>query len=250
MSCRETRKYLGAYVDGELAAEQMLAVEAHVDDCETCAARVELERALKRELAALGDVRAPERLRRRVERISSRRRARRILAVAAVPAAAAAALVLALGVGAGDAGRADPLAAVVEDVVQRHSRDLPMEVRGPDPATAATWFCGKVDFPVRAPRLAIENASFEGARLSNVQSHQAAHMLYTVDGHRVTLMIFSADRIDLRGGERVRAGGREVTVGRRRGYNVAVLVEGDMAYALSSDLPAARLAGLFAQLGL
>ena len=116
-----------------------------------------------------------------------------------------------------------------------------MEVHSADPAAAASWFRGKVDFPVRIPRLDLKNASFQGARLSHVRDRQAAHMTYTVDGHRVTLMIFHTDDIAVRGGELVRVSGRDVLLGRRRGFNVAVMLDGDMAYAFSSDLPRGRL---------
>ena len=57
----------------------------------------------------------------------------------------------------------EPLAAVVDDVVKRHARELPMEVEGADPSVAASWFRGKVDFPVRVPHLDLQNASFDGA---------------------------------------------------------------------------------------
>jgi anti-sigma factor RsiW len=116
-----------------------------------------------------------------------------------------------------------------------------MEVEGADPSVAASWFRGKVDFPVRVPRLDLQNASFDGARLSHVRDHQAAHMVYTVDGHRVTLMIFSTDDIAIRGGDLVHVEGRDVVLGRRKGFNVAVMLDGDMAYAFSSDLPRGRL---------
>ncbi len=124
-----------------------------------------------------------------------------------------------------------------------------MEVKGPNPAAAASWFRGKVDFPVRAPGLSLEKASFEGARLSHVREHQAAHMTYSVDGHRVTLMIFNRRATLLRGGRRVQVDGRDVLLGRRNGFNVAVLLDGDMAYALSSDLPQDRLLALTRNLG-
>jgi anti-sigma factor RsiW len=243
MSCAETDKYLDAYIDGELEAGLMLEVESHIDGCESCAARRRLKQDLKSEIAALGrKIEAPASLRERVSTLSSRRRRRRLVLVAtAAPLAAAAALLLVLFVGGGPADSDGPLAAVVEDVVQRHARELPMEVRGADPAAAASWFRGKVDFPVRVPRLDLKNASFDGARLSHVRDRQAAHMVYTVDGHRVTLMIFNTDEIAIRGGDLVRVAGRDVVLGRRKGFNVAVMLDGDMAYAFSSDIPRGRL---------
>jgi len=133
-------------------------------------------------------------------------------------------------------------------VVARHTHELPMEVTSADPEDAASWFRGKVDFPVQGPNLRLKQASFEGARLSNVREHQAAHMTYNVDGHRVTLMIFNRQSTVLNGGRRVFVKGKEVLLGTRNGFNVAVLVDGDIAYALSSDLPQDRLLSLVGQL--
>lgn len=252
MNCAETKKYLDAFVDGELETGLILEVEAHVDGCASCAALAGLKRRIKSELAAAGArIATPALLRAKIEGLPSRRRNTRLVTAAvAAPLAAAAALLVVLNVGRAPAPADEPLAAVVNDVVERHSRDLPLEVRSADPAAAASWFRGKVDFPVRAPKLKLAGASFEGARLSNVQSAQAAHMVYNVDGHRVTLMIFPVEHLQIRGGTVVRAAGREVLLGRHNGYNVAVTVDGDMAYAVSSDLPKERLISLLTDMSI
>lgn len=239
MSCDEAKKYLDAYVDGELEAGAMLRVENHLSRCETCGAVVAVKSRLKEELAELGQRRAPAHLRARVEKIArTGGRVRIILRAAPLAAAAAFAVFILWPMGP---QAEEPMAAVVDDVVQRHVRDLPMEVQGPDPRSASSWFRGKVDFPVRAPALGLRNASFSGARLSNVRSHQAAHMLYDVDGHRVTVMIFNPEHTAFSGGERVSVGQRDVLIGQRNGYNVAIFIDGGMAYALSSDLSKRRL---------
>jgi len=253
MNCAEARKYLDAFVDGELEAGLILGLESHVEGCTTCAGHVGLRRRFKAELGALGArISAPASLRAKIDGLPGRHRNRRwVAAVVTAHLAAAAALLLILNVGRAPETGGDPLNAVVNDVVARHVRDLPLEVRSADPAAATSWFQGKVDFPVRAPKLELAGASFQGARLSNVQSQQAAHMAYTVDGHRVTLMIFPAEHLaSLRGGKVVRAGGRDVLLGRHNGYNVAVTVDGDMAYAVSSDLPSQRLVSLLTDMSI
>jgi hypothetical protein len=57
-------------------------------------------------------------------------------------------------------------------------------------------------------------------------------------------MIFPAGRVSLEGARVIREGGGEIFVGRRNGYNVAVIFDGDLAYAVSSDLPVPRLISL------
>ena len=245
MNCKEARKFLDAYGDGELAPTLMLDVDNHIETCESCGALAGLNRRLKSELQKRAEVKAPEHLRLKVERMrgASSRVRPLYIAAAVVPLAAAASLLFILVsplVGAPE----EQLSKVVEDVVARHAGELPMEVTGPDPAEAASWFRGKVDFPVRAPRLNLQKASFQGARLSNVREHQAAHMTYNVDGHRVTLMIFNRQNTHFSGGRQVEVDNRNVLLGRRNGFNVAVLLDGDMAYAFSSDLSQNRLISL------
>jgi len=246
MSCAETKKYLDAYIDSELEAEIMIEVESHLAECGSCFALNMLKRRMKEEVASLGErIVAPEIFRQKIQTLSTHRRRTRLWTVAAasIPLAAAATLMFVLNLNA-DAGK-DSMTAVVDDVINRHIRDLPMEVDGADTGKAASWFRGKVDFPVRAPNLHLKNASFKGARLSNVRSNQAAHMLYNVDGHKVTLMIFPTDSVNIKGGNTTIVNGKKVVLGRRNGFNVAVMINGDMAYALSSDLPTRRLLSLF-----
>ncbi|MCP4675526.1 MAG: hypothetical protein GY854_08475 [Deltaproteobacteria bacterium] len=241
MNCREVNKYLDAHVDGELEAGLMLDLDNHLDDCDDCRAATLVKRRLKTELFALGQTRAPEHLRAQITSLARTRRRKKTIAVVAMgPLAAAAAVLLVLAMPK-EKPSAEPVTAVVEDVVERHVRELPMEIEGPDPSHAASWFRGKVDFPVHGPNLNLKQASFQGARLSNVRAHQAAHMTYNLDGHRLSLMIFNPRTSVLRGGHRVQVGNREVLVGRRNGFNVVVFLDGDMAYALSSDLPQRRL---------
>lgn len=248
MKCKENQKYLDAYVDGELDPSRMLEVETHLESCDGCQSLVLVKRRLIHELSGYSEVRAPDHLRKKVENLrGGQHRFRNWMAVTVPLAAAASFLVIVLNVGM-SAPDDEQAAEVVSDVVARHSGELPMEVTGPDPAQAASWFRGKVDFPVRAPSLNVHQASFEGARVSNVREHQAAHMIYNVEGHRVTLMIFNRQNTLLDGGRHVRVDNKDILLGRRNGFNVAVLLDGDMAYALSSDLSQERLLTLVRQM--
>ncbi len=56
--CRIWREELGAWLDGELAAEAAALFEAHLPDCEGCNAALEAERGLDAQLAALPRIEA------------------------------------------------------------------------------------------------------------------------------------------------------------------------------------------------
>jgi len=63
--------------------------------------------------------------------------------------------------------------SVFEDIVRRHSSEHPAEVVGP-PTTVASWFRGKLHFPVRPVRFSSPDVQLVGARISNVQDREAA----------------------------------------------------------------------------
>jgi anti-sigma factor RsiW len=137
--------------------------------------------------------------------------------------------------------QAEPLANVIEDVAKQAARPWPVEFKSPDPNKAAQWLRDKVDFRVPSPKLKLANASLEGTRLSHAGAHPAAQWAYKVDGHPVTMMIFNTLGKAFTGGQSIDLDGRKVLTGRKNGYNLAIVFNGDMACALASDLPQERL---------
>ena len=249
MECQKSKRLLDVYVDGELDAGTMVELDVHVESCEACRALVVLSRRLKSELRSLSTVRAPDSLARAVEKLARRPRRMKIAAMASLPPlAAAAAVALFLFSQPSSEVSTAGMASLVSDVVERHVGNLPMEVTQSDPNQVAAWFDRKVSFPVRAPALGLRGASLEGGRISNVRDRQAAHINYQFGGHRVSMMIFNPDQLDFSGGQIVRAGERDVWVGRRNGYNVAIVIDNDMAYAISSDLSQKQLVEIAGQL--
>jgi anti-sigma factor (TIGR02949 family) len=118
------------------------------------------------------------------------------------------------------------------DVIRRHDRSAPPEVRGA-PMDMSRWFRGKLDFrvtPIELPR-----AELVGGRLSNVREREAATLYYEVDGRRVTVVVFEppvplerlAERADVAGNVYF----REV-----RGHTVPVVERGGLGYAFVGDL--------------
>lgn len=178
----------------------------------------------------------------------------------AVPAAAAAALLAFLAANEGG----NPVAATAEDnsggwfqgaaahtgslfeeVVRRHSIEHPAEVVGP-PTQVASWFRGKLEFPVRPVRFSSPDVQLVGARLSNVQDRDAAAFYYDVRGRRVTVMVFEppepVDEIAVR----TSYGGRGIYYGQAHGYTVPVVQYEGLTYAFTGDLDSRALLRLAA----
>ncbi|NLN62727.1 MAG: hypothetical protein GX146_07600 [Myxococcales bacterium] len=249
MTCAITRKFVDAYMDEELDAATVLQLDAHLAACDSCRDLLNLKQAMKREIRDIGlRTAAPDALRQRIQRAARPRPHPWVTAAALTAAAAAVIIVAATATPWRRAAEDDTaVAQVLDAVVLRHNRPLPMEVTGSDPGQAQHWFRGKLDFPVQAPAPGLRRANFEGARVSNVQAQQAAHMTYALDGHRVSLMVFPAENLHIRGGNVRVVHGQKILVGTRRGYNVAMTERNGVIYALSSDLPAEALAEMLAE---
>jgi anti-sigma factor RsiW len=125
--------------------------------------------------------------------------------------------------------------SIFEDVVRRHSSEHPAEVSGP-PTTVASWFRGKLRFPVRPIEFSASDARLVGARISNVRDREAAAFFYTVRGRRVTVMVFEPPAPVDRLARRANVRGRGVYYGSAHGYTVPVVEHEGLTYAIAGDL--------------
>lgn len=253
MSCEDFRPFVGAYVDGEFDERETGEFEAHLQTCEECQRRVERRAEVKSALQeSTAEVEAPEGLRERIveelhrvddeesgERApeaEGRRASQLAYAAAAVPLAAGIALVAWLV----PAMTVQPVESeelpIVEQTVEWHQRDFPVEVEGSDSAEISQWFGGKVDFPVRLPAFDGERIELVGGRIANVQNRRAAYISYRADGEELSVMLFRGEGLKVPG-ERVRdVAGREVAVLNNDGYGVAVMQNDGITYTMTSDL--------------
>lgn len=67
LDCEDVIRHLLEYLDRELDADAMGAMNRHLDECRGCFSRAEFERKLKASLRAAGSRRASERLRSRIK---------------------------------------------------------------------------------------------------------------------------------------------------------------------------------------
>ncbi len=251
IDCDDFRKFIDPYLDGEFDAHERAAFDAHLAVCAECrrhyegkswflnAVRPHLQRPERLDAAAhdritdrLRAAQRPERRRRMVRRL------------APVPALAAAGAVLLF---------VTPLTgfapAVVEDAVDQHCQQVPVEVPTPEAQAADEWFNGKVPFPMNTPRFRDQRATLLGGRLSHVQSgertRRAAYLVYGVGEHKLSVLVFDGRELGLaEQGEMRDVGGQQVRVHDARGYRVALYQRGPLAYAVTSDLPETEMLDL------
>ena len=237
MQCAEIDKFIPAYVDGEFAEEDRVEFERHLAECPRCREAARFEAQFKASLRArLPRPPCPSALRARIMAQLDAApvpgsRVRRF-AYRSVLVAAAAAVLLAFVF----TGRGETL-PVVEESIHRHERNLPLDVVSPVEGRVSSWFQGKVDFPVRPPRLKVVGADLLGGRVSHMRERQAALLQYSVHGQKVSVLIFDPGDLSLQAARVRRIGNRPIYFDRQGRYNVAVYRDGPVGYSFASNLP-------------
>lgn len=264
MTCEDFVPFIDAYVDQEFDERERAEMEVHLSTCAECRRRVEFEVKMKRELKACLEERAPDALRERIFRELELQAAE----VPAAPMEVAAEVVTLQPAAANDdvrrprmsraLGLVAPLAAVValafvlpsftvapaksgqlpvvEQTVDWHVGNYPIEVTGPDSARVTHWFRDKVDFPVRLPQFAGRQVNLLGGRIAHVLDRRAAYLVYEVDGVRLSVLVFDGEGLTIPS-DRIRdVAGRDVALLNNKGYEVAVLQDAGITYTLTSEL--------------
>jgi anti-sigma factor RsiW len=268
-ACDDRIASLDLYVDGEICHVERAEIDEHLGSCAGCRSYVESRSTMRESLrSSVGSPCISTEFRARLEArlreaqpacVNAGETHRRVLLAAAGAALAATAGLATVGtlrymraddavetgsevpVSQGEvAGQATIRTPIVSDAVRWHRRDMPVEITGPDQARVSDWFVTKVEFPVRAPEFT-SDAILLGGRIGNVQNHDAAYLLYEVNGSKVSVLLFEAEDsglTELTGGE-----GR-VYIDNSSGYNVGIGQRDGVGYAFTSDLPSDRFAAL------
>ncbi|MEM6533764.1 MAG: zf-HC2 domain-containing protein [Myxococcota bacterium] len=236
MNCAEAQAAIPFVLDDEVEPHYLLEVEAHIQECPDCRAHLEREAALRDTLhRAMESVSAPDSLRRRLQAsIESERRASHPVVRAWPALAAAAVLVVFVWQGAtGTQSEAD-----LEEVTQRHARNLPASVVSDDPKSLAQYFHDKVRFAVRLPD-GVKPVRVSG-RVTHLGNREAVHLRYDLtDGH-FSLFAYESPKTTTV----VENPEPPVTLRQVHGYNVARWQERGIVYSVVSEMPAAKLAPL------
>ena len=216
MGCDELRRFLHAYLDGELDLVRQVEFEEHLRSCDACSrihqAQLALRSALKSDEMYF---QAPAHLARKVrmatqpaERKTWLPRVRMLDWFGA--AIAAAAVVLAIFVSP-VLLRRSPKEQVARDVVSAHIRSLMpghlTDMPSSEHHTVKPWFAGKLDFSPPVPDLSEEGFLLVGGRLDYAADRPVAALVYRKGGHVINLFAWpsvstheSAEAADARQG--------------------------------------------------
>jgi anti-sigma factor RsiW len=207
MTCDLWRSKLDAYVDSELANDELAKLEAHLRACSSCAADALGRLQMKRMTQAVGLRYAPEpEFRLRLEQSirahgkprdwfawirsgSSQPGGRRLAALLL------AAAVVVLMIGSADLWlrhwlREQALAEIADLHVATLASATPVDVISSDRHTVKPWFAGKLPFSFNMPELKNSPFTLVGGRLTYFEHSPGAQLLFEVGKHRLSVFIF------------------------------------------------------------
>jgi anti-sigma factor RsiW len=274
LTCDDAQLLVRAATRGELDEATRGRVYAHIATCPACAQLAEAERSLDqlleeklpRQAAPLGLVR---RLQERMAPLSpvapvtptapgattpaaparpSARAARRLgrwLGPASLAAAACAVLLVLARPPARPMG--EPL---VREAVADHLRDVyrerPVDIESGGPHQVKPWFTGRLDFALPSVFSGDGDVTLTGGSVGYYLDRKAAVLIYKCRLHTVSLFVFRADGLAFPAGDHPLGGGVRAALRHERGFQVVLFSDGELGYALVSDLNADELLRLAA----
>jgi anti-sigma factor RsiW len=259
MTCDEARALLLDAQRGRLPADRHATVETHLAACEACAHEAAAESLLSEALEGrLPQHAAPVALKRRLAAAwpvapaaeAAPRpwaRWRRALLPALALATVLVALVPLYYQRAGGGG-----ATMVTEAVNDHLRLLssqhPLDIESGGMHQVKPWFEGRLDFAPVVRFLGDDDFPLRGGAVGYYLDRKAAVFMFHRRLHAVTLLVFRADGLPWprRGLEPI--GGVAAQVTTSRGFNAIVWREGELGYALVSDVEMPELLRLVGRL--
>ena len=255
-NCEDIYRRLNLYLDNELQGEERATIEAHLQECESCASILQRERSFISAIRECGPLHvASPALRARVQetlngsqregsasRVFSRSRLTWGLAMAATLLVLIVPAVIWRARNRADRQAPSSFALMAADTHLRHARgQLPLEIESALPQHISDWFANKLNFSVQLPNYQESSGqeklyTLEGARLVGYKDDYAAYVAYQMEHRPISLVITSDSVVKPSGGEEIVARGLTFHYNAIHGLKVLTWSDRGLTYALVSDL--------------
>lgn len=240
MTCGEAKSWIALYVDGELAAGEMEALESHLAECRRCYDHYAVLRNVSDNVRSAAPIyEAPPESEIRVRamiRSSSRAMVvRRCIGIAAVAAALLAVVTF-------RSARPDRFPEFAVGSHIRYSNgSAPLDVTSSEPDAVSKWLAPRLPFHLKLPEYVNDPSSekkysLAGARLLQYGDADVAYLAYSMNQRPISLLVASASKVTPSGGQTFRTGGIDFHFSSDRGLRLIAWRDRGLSYALVSDL--------------
>jgi anti-sigma factor RsiW len=253
MSCDDVQPLVREATRGGLDEETRAQVYEHLASCSACAKLADEERELDRLLETrLPQYPAPLPLKRRLQArlppplttapAKRRRSLGRWMTPLSLAAVAGAILVVGLRHSPSSSGEA-LVSEAVADHLRVVYRDRPTDIESGGPHQVKPWFTGRLDFGLPSVFGGDGDFILQGGSLGYYVDRKAAVLVYSRRLHTASLFVFRGDGFTFPRGDHS-LGRVAAAVRQERGFNIIIWRDGELGYALVSDLNTQELLGL------
>jgi anti-sigma factor RsiW len=247
---------VSAYLDGELAPADAIALEQHFQACPHCAAEIAAAMHLRRSMADargrfIPDPAFKQRVLRSIGMVRSTPRWFRSLPAAVATATIAIALAAFLwNVRSSQQALREQIFREVADL---HVSDIasanPVDVVSTDRHTVKPWFAGRIPFSFNLPEFSGTEFTLIGGRVAWLEQEPGAQLLVGAGQHRISVLIFreSGDLARVLPGS---SPGASPAARRQASFNISTWRSAGLRFFVVSDAEAGavvRLARLLQQ---
>jgi anti-sigma factor RsiW len=186
---------LETYLDGELSAEEMRDLDAHLRSCPSCAADVLSQLQIKRAVHSAGKRYRPsadfrEHIRKSVATKPRRSPIRMWLGVTAAFALLFIAGFVTFSVRQERLQRQQVFSELADLHVATLASANPVDVISTDRHTVKPWFQGKIPFTFNLPELQNSEFTLRGGRVTYLGQTPGAELIYQIRKHQISVFIF------------------------------------------------------------
>jgi anti-sigma factor RsiW len=245
LTCEEAHPLLRPGFRGQLDQQTRADLDAHLASCVGCRAVGEEERALDALLEQhLPQYPAPLALKRRLQgRLPVLPPVRRRPWAGGLALAAVAGISLFAWRTLTPAAGSPLVAEAVADHLRVIYRDRPVDIESGGPHQVKPWFTGRLDFALPSVFGGNDEFTLAGGSVGYFHDRQAAVLVYKRQLHTISLLVFRAQGLSFPAGTS-RVGSLTASVAQQRGFSTVLWQDGELGYALVSDLSPPELVRL------
>jgi anti-sigma factor RsiW len=242
MNCEESQAQLDTYLDGELSADKMRDMDAHVRGCPDCAADVLAGVQLKRSVKVAGQRYAPSASFRAKIQKQVAAQPRRSWSPGWIVTTAALATLLIAATITSYLGRQNlRRQQVYSEIADLHVATLgsanPVDVVSTDRHTVKPWFQGKIPFTFNLPELQNTDFTLVGGRVTYLEQTPGAHLIFQIRKHQISVFMFPESAAD-------QVLGNPSGVERQQTFNVETWTLDGLRYIVLGDASAEDIRAL------